>query len=343
MFGSFRFALALMVAVCHLWPATVSWWGMYAVFGFYTLSGYLMTLVLNERYWRLGRGGTIRFLANRALRIYPPYLLVLVLTLAAVRGMTAEGVRGHANLAVPESPWAWLVNVTIVGLAAPVPRLIPPAWSLDIELVLYLAMALALARRRWIATVWCLASLAYTGYLVATGANLLVRYVPPVAASLPFSIGSMIYYWRDDLPVFGRPARLAALAAFALHASLASAVWQDVTLGGFYVSLGLVAVVVAALRSLDERTHPAGAWDHVLGDLSYPLFLCHVLAGLLVARAAPALHAAWPGASAGCAVGLALVLAWVVHRAAEAPIAPLRARFRAARRAGPMSSPTAGD
>lgn len=323
--------LAVMVAVCHLWPTTVWWWGMYAVFGFYTLSGYLMTLVLNERYWRLGHGGTMRFLANRALRIYPPYLVVALLTLVAAHGVAAEALRVHANLALPGSPWEWLVNFTIVGLAAPVARLIPPAWSLDIELVLYLAMALVLVRRRWIAAAWCLASLAYTAYLVATGANLLIRYVPPIAASLPFSIGSMIYYLRDDLPVFGRSARLAVIGGFVLHASLASIVWQDVSVGGFYVSLGLVAIVVTALRSLDERTHPAGALDHVLGDLSYPLFLCHVLAGLLVARAAPSLREGRPGAATAVAIGVALILAWGVHRAAEAPIAPLRARFRETR------------
>ena len=37
MFGSFRYALALLVVVKHLW--TWNWVGLYAVFGFYLLSG----------------------------------------------------------------------------------------------------------------------------------------------------------------------------------------------------------------------------------------------------------------------------------------------------------------
>lgn len=45
---------------------------------FDTLSGSLTTTVPRERYWRSRAGGTPRFLVNRALRIYPPYLAVLV-------------------------------------------------------------------------------------------------------------------------------------------------------------------------------------------------------------------------------------------------------------------------
>lgn len=53
MLGVFRYVLALMVVFSHergRVDGQVNWIGTYAVFSFYMISGYLMTLVLTERY-----------------------------------------------------------------------------------------------------------------------------------------------------------------------------------------------------------------------------------------------------------------------------------------------------
>jgi peptidoglycan/LPS O-acetylase OafA/YrhL len=78
-----RYILATMVAQTHLWPLGAAWTGNIAVFAFYTLSGYLMTRVLNERYGFSARG-TVAFLLNRVLRLWPAYLAILGLTLIAL-------------------------------------------------------------------------------------------------------------------------------------------------------------------------------------------------------------------------------------------------------------------
>jgi peptidoglycan/LPS O-acetylase OafA/YrhL len=122
--------------------------------------------------------------------------------------------------------------------------------------------------------------------------------------------------------------RLVVVSAFAVHASLARVLWKDVGLEGFYVSLGLVALAVVALRSLDEPGNPSGEVDRFLGDLSYPLFLCHFHAGALVLWALPSLCAARLRAAAALGIGGATVLAWAVHRVAEAPLVPLRSTLR---------------
>ena len=77
MFGTYRYCLAHLVVLTHLasWPGV----GSYAVFGFYMLSGFLMSLILNERYG-FSLQGLRGYAANRALRIYPPYLFVLAAT-----------------------------------------------------------------------------------------------------------------------------------------------------------------------------------------------------------------------------------------------------------------------
>lgn len=50
MFGFFRYRLSTLVVIAHIFPALAGWTGVYAVFGFYMLSGCLMTLVLSENY-----------------------------------------------------------------------------------------------------------------------------------------------------------------------------------------------------------------------------------------------------------------------------------------------------
>ncbi len=77
MFGIYRYCLAFCVAISHLWGGMIGGPAAYAVWGFYCLSGYLMTLILNEKYGFSPRG-LAKFAVNRALRIYPAYYVVCV-------------------------------------------------------------------------------------------------------------------------------------------------------------------------------------------------------------------------------------------------------------------------
>jgi peptidoglycan/LPS O-acetylase OafA/YrhL len=77
-----------MVMISHLWNESAWWHGAYAVFGFYLLSGYLMTLVLNEVY---DKSHIIEYGINRCLRVFPIYWFFLLLTLLAVSLLHAEG------------------------------------------------------------------------------------------------------------------------------------------------------------------------------------------------------------------------------------------------------------
>jgi peptidoglycan/LPS O-acetylase OafA/YrhL len=55
--------------VIFLHPGGILAIGGYAVFGFYILSGYLMTLIMQKNYG-YSRGGVARYAVNRFLRIY---------------------------------------------------------------------------------------------------------------------------------------------------------------------------------------------------------------------------------------------------------------------------------
>lgn len=278
-----------MVVLTHLWPFLFGtrehWTGPYAVYSFYMLSGYLMTLVLNGRYG-FTAAGLFRFLSNRFLRIYPPYLVVFALTFGVIllNSELAEDFNGHLQL--PASLMDWVHNLAIFGLhERRVSNLVPPSWSLNIELIFYLGMALLLSRKKYLVMSWFGASLIYTAFSVYRGLPLEARYFSLLPASLPFSAGALIYFLKDGFRP-GRPLLLAGLAVtlYLANVFLSQYIFEDMFLEGFYLSILLAFFVTICLVKIDPEMlgARAGAIDRFLGDLSYPIFLCHWLVALLV-------------------------------------------------------------
>jgi peptidoglycan/LPS O-acetylase OafA/YrhL len=287
MLGTYRYVLAHMVVIAHLAYGVGMWTGVYAVFSFFVISGYLMAMVLDRSYAFDVRGIT-RFATNRALRIYPPYLLVLLLAVGVA--LLDEGAaRRLGNVRLPRDPVEWLRNLGIFTLQweqKTTARLVPPSWSLDIELCFYLLMALGLGRGRRIVTAWLAASLAWTLSLVVSGAEFPLRYSHLAAASLPYAAGAALYYYRDPIQRrLSHPAHCGvAVTLYVVNAAVPNRIWPSEFMQGFYVSLCLTLYLVAALVSFDQRRLPGWlrSFDALLGNLSYPVFLCHLpLAPLL--------------------------------------------------------------
>jgi peptidoglycan/LPS O-acetylase OafA/YrhL len=172
----------------------------------------------------------------------------------------------------------WLPNIFIVGLLdGPLKVLVPPAWSLDIELVFYALMGLGLSRNRLTVTAWFLASLGYTLWLNWQGAPFGDRYSAYGAASLPFSMGAMVYMYRHFL-----------LRYLCLPLTWAALLWLSTLVvvrlewlhphgAGFYLLLVLGGLLLISINRLDPASFPAW-WqriDQLLGNLAYPIFLCH--------------------------------------------------------------------
>lgn len=286
MFGSLRYILALMVVVTHFVPSYMRWPGYYAVYGFYVLSGFLMTTVLNERYG-FSAEGLKRYLSNRALRIFPPYWAVLSITLALAYYLPDVSLAMNPLIKVPESGVDWLSNVFIFGQyfdpSLESARLVPPAWSLFVELVFYLAMGLLLSRSFYFTAVWFAVSLAYTLIALFGHWEFYTRYYTVMAGSLGFSLGALLYHIKGyiRLPRF---LLIPVSAAFVLNVLLADKLWRYVMVEGFYLSVFLSALLILALSGL--RADRAPAWfkktDIFLGNLSYPLFLSHWAVAILV-------------------------------------------------------------
>lgn len=288
MFGIYRYGLAFCVVISHLWEGMIGGPAAYAVWGFYCLSGYLMTLILNEKYG-FTRPGLKAYAANRGLRIFPAYYAACLFMIFAYRAMPGAAMRLYPFLHLPESLRGWLHSLT---LFFPFENhgLVPGSTALHVELWFYLFMALGLARGKGTAIGWFLSSVLYTGWLLSRDADWVERYTSIPACSLAFSLGALIYHFRDRLPVIRSPwAALVAAALWWLHVRLSWELPGGPFLYGLYTSLVSSAIALVCLMRLEPKRLPhwLARLDHWAGNLSYPIYLCHFGAGIVTAWLLP--------------------------------------------------------
>jgi peptidoglycan/LPS O-acetylase OafA/YrhL len=287
MLGIFRYILALAVAASHVWSETMFTWGLYAVFCFYLISGYLMCLVLNEVY--VTRTDTFKYVANRALRIYPPYWTVLALTFLVSRLFqdsldisVFHKLQLSTMISMPESLADWVSNLTLFYNFKGT-LLISQAWSLEVELVFYVAM-IFLVRSKYVVVAWFLASLSYVLYQHYIGAVFYERYSTVLGGSIAFSTGALIYYFRRVTAIRAWHLPIAIVAYFA-HFLFAGDIWgfdsSQFSLAfsagnfGLYGNLVLGAYLLYAIVSYKERDGPFASFGRAMGDIAYAVFLSH--------------------------------------------------------------------
>jgi len=346
MFGAFRFLLAVMVVITHLGGRSALFhYGVYGVFGFYVVSGFLMTAILQRTYGFDLRGST-SFWMNRFLRIFPAYHLVALATLVLVGLFPREAVYFQPAWWISDRWIDWLGNLLLFPYSFYDQRfrLVPPTWSVGVELVCYFVVWLVMARSRRLAWLCAALGVGWVAWALWAGLVWSARYMPVQAAILPFSVGSLIFH-------HGRPLRrrlgdralgLAAggVLLIVAHAILAFLPGETYALGaGFYVNFVLVSGVSALLAVSDPPSRRMREIDGWLGRLSYPLFLVHWSVGFALVLAFPAL-----GRSPlllAASLGPSLLVSWLLVRLVDDPIQKLRDRLRVRPRGG-VQAPAAG-
>jgi peptidoglycan/LPS O-acetylase OafA/YrhL len=277
--------LAIMVVLLHF--GGVSYIGEYAVFGFFALSGYLMTFIMRRNY-----GYTIRGVGayglNRFLRIYPMYWLACLIAIAVLLLLDPQyTTKFNPNYFLPETTLDWAKNIALTLRATTSKSLISPAWALTIELFYYICIGVGVSRSRKLTIIWFVASVIYTMYMVATGMSWPQRYYSLLAASLPFSIGALIFHWQDELRE-----KLGYLVSMPLAPGLMFALilinWAIGTSLGtqttwsFYLNLILCSSMILILGHRTELPFISRKLDNWFGDLSYPIYLVHYPLGFLL-------------------------------------------------------------
>ena len=205
MIDVYRFILALCVVQGHLLgrgeiAAPLVW---QAVFSFYVLSGFLMTLILNQDYG-FTAGGLVRFAVNRWLRLFPVYYAVIGLT-ALYIAFVGPLNQLNKSITLPSTATAIFANLSIVTLtgfdfAPQMQRLSPPAWSLAIEIFCYslLAVYFAKFRSRLLFMLIAGIGIAAVQFAVNSGRphyDFQNHYGALQAGLIPFALGGLAYFF----------------------------------------------------------------------------------------------------------------------------------------------------
>lgn len=288
MFGTLRTIFALMVMSCHLFGLRPI--GGYAVFGFYIISGYLITLVMHESYG-YSAAGRYYFAVNRFLRLYPMYWVATLFTVIIICFVGKDIVLAYlSDMFLPSSLKSIAENIFIVFPSwlpqSITPRLVPPTWVLTIELFFYFLICFGVSKSWLRVKVWFIISVAYVVISFQIGLPFLFRYASIQAASLPFSIGAGIYFCTKDKRLTDNFLNKSKLSSMFLMVLLIanSFMWTsaDVLIRvsivkefGFYLNLLLCALLVYTLARGGSFININLTIDKIIGDLSYPIFLLH--------------------------------------------------------------------
>lgn len=360
--GLIRVLLALSVVFAHSpWnngSALVG--GRNAVQLFYMISGFLITHVLstNKNY-----SSPIRFYVNRGLRIYPTYYVVALLSLIpALRphtqfsdfyhqaGATAGSLVAMSNALIFGQDWAMFgaVHDGVLSFAVDFKQsspplftglLIPQAWTLGLELTFYLIAPFLLRSNAAIVAALVL-SLIVRAYLMFAGIGTVdpwsYRFFP--AELSLFLIGALAN--RFGLPIWKRvlerSGRRLVLSASVATMSLLILIYAAVPLSEAVKTIGLMAIF-AVLLPLTFLYQSGSKLDKRLGDLSYPIYIGHILMILLVGAAWRGLHLGPNTAAITLAnIVAAIAFAFVLNRSLERPIERLRSKVR---RGQPIPAP----
>lgn len=342
MFGTYRTVLAVMVVLLHLGGVQVI--GAYAVFGFYILSGYLMTLIMQRNYGYT-RGGVARYAMNRFLRIYPIYWLSCIFSILLIFWLGGEMVRNYQHsIFMPDDIVSAVKNILLLFPFRYDPRLTPPSWALTVELFFYICIGLGLSRTKSLTVMWFVLSVLYTVALNVIGMSWEYRYFAIPAASLPFSTGALVYHYRSRLAdvtwkLFGRE-----YAPFLLFLMMIANWYLGGILGtlrgsGFYVNYVLCALIVISLSERQTLPFISRGFDKMMGDFSYPIYLVHYQVGLVVLAALTSMgiDPGYPQLQfAVLSLPFIFLAAWLMSRYVEIPIELVRSRIKAAGKSASM-------
>lgn len=288
--GAIRFLLALSVVLNHSSsnPVLAMVGGEVAVEGFFVISGFYMALILDTKYRDISL-----FLSNRALRLLPAYLVVLIVSYWFFKHYYPPFLSSFSDLDGLTKAVMHLSNVLLVGQdvahffvyqdGAPVfsstlasgPHLsqylfVPQAWTLALEIYFY-AMAPFMVRlqTRYLMAI-ALLLVAIKTVALASGLNhepWIYRFFP---FELPlFLVGMLAYraaksrHWR-----FGHAAVFGVVLAILLFPIL------EVVVGHVAAKILFLCAVVTTLPAVFQSK--SSGWDQQLGELSYPLYLCHI-------------------------------------------------------------------
>jgi peptidoglycan/LPS O-acetylase OafA/YrhL len=258
-----RGVAALAVAWCHF-SATdpinvIKLSGAYGYLGvevFFVISGFVIPYALSRANY--SPGYYPRFLLKRVLRLDPPYIVSILLTLLVLfLRFAAHGFRGEQMQHV--SAVQLLLHLGYVNAFFGYAWIIPIYWTLAIEFQFYVSIGILYPlishRSQWVrhVTLICLG----LTYLIDRSGTFIFHYV------FLFLLGIVTYQHRNGL--LGRTFYLCTVAL--LLACLLESLGLAITIAGVATAL--------AIAFLDTSGGPL----KFFGKISYSVYLTHIIVG----------------------------------------------------------------
>jgi peptidoglycan/LPS O-acetylase OafA/YrhL len=317
---SLRGLLAVWVVVFHFWNdlttlfpvllplAPLAQRGVFAVPGFFILSGFVLSRNHGDDFERLDRRPIIRFFALRLVRVYPVHLAtlmtVLVMVIVARRLGFVPDEAGYTsslfvlNLVLAQS---WLPNVELNWNF--------PSWSISSEWFVYLLFPVfAWGASRLLST----PTRTKRGFVVLGAATVLVYLgwttwpFRLLAIVVPTFLAGMCADRLLRSSQVDESRRHAWAEACAIAIVVACFVQRQAALATQLVALQGLVVSLAAGKLIARRFWEAKPIVY-LGTISYSLYMTHTLAAKIINRVLP------PSLFAGAQTGtrILVLLAYV--------------------------------
>jgi peptidoglycan/LPS O-acetylase OafA/YrhL len=300
--GSLRTLFAITVVFAHSpWGGNTFVGGQNAVQLFYMISGFLISYIIatNPAYRSPGR-----FYLNRALRIYPIYLVVAILTIIARLLGDPKFFEFYDKIPAAATAFLAFSNLFLFGQDAVMfagvdhgqlvfasdfqqsehllytGLLVPQAWTLGVELTFY-ALAPFILRNKVTLLLLLTASLATRVALIWIGPGTndpwTYRFFP--AELSLFILGALsreylLPLWKGFLASADSPDRLPKIATCFL---IVLSVCYFALPGQEYIkrlSLFAVFLLLLPLAFIYQNTSKI---DSAIGELSYPIYIGHML------------------------------------------------------------------
>lgn len=277
-----------------------------------------MALILSKKY--VGKNSYRRFVKNRVLKIYPLYLFVLVLSLffslfwmslglsSPIEALQYDLSTLHPltiyylileNVFIITSDLGSFLSVDSKGLlqftphtSTPFPfiylhSLIPQAWTLSIEFVFYAIAPFLVKRKLWILILFAIGSLLLRLFIYSLGFHHepWINKFPPTELIF-FLLGVFSYriFNSKKLEVLNQKIFLIIYLGFILLTITYDFIPKILNLPINPIQWGYF-LILASLIPFVFRHFKDNSIDRFLGDLSYPIYISHVLIIFMVSNA----------------------------------------------------------
>jgi peptidoglycan/LPS O-acetylase OafA/YrhL len=302
--GLIRILLALAVVVSHAGSVFGFSYldGALAVQAFFIISGFYMSLILNEKY--TGKNSYQLFISNRLFRLFPAYIFIIILTYLMMQlyhrtGQWQPICTDTSGKSFFSRLYLIFINIFLLGqdtalfmgfdakgimhFAAgfykPVQPgytflLCPQAWSISLELLFY-SIAPFIVRRK-LPLILLIMALSFTLRLLLYSKGLYIdpwsyRFFP--TELFFFLLGSAVYriYTSTRERQFAKKIGLVALICVVLF----TLVFKYIP-GTFYIKQYAYYLFLAISIPFIFNYTRNFSFDRFIGELSYPIYLSHI-------------------------------------------------------------------